>query len=261
MLAHVPTSSGCVRPARSARSGRVTCNAIAQPVAQPAPQAGRRQMLLGAAALLASSAAVVPQSLAATAAAVGGYLPAISDELVQFVVPKGKTPALRAGTVDPDSPYRFALPKNFFEQKVANIQSGNYCQPRCDEPWTEVIFEGPTGGRVELIVSPLQKLTPRRKVKVEDLGTPEQVLERVGNYITGSYLDEDALIAAASKQLDGQTYYFYELNAPYSKIGARSYTSLTVKGDLAYLFIATASEKNWSKMEPMLKTVVESFRA
>ncbi|PNW82467.1 hypothetical protein CHLRE_06g280150v5 [Chlamydomonas reinhardtii] len=194
---------------------------------------------------------------------VGSYLPpaGISD-FVLFVPTQAKTPALRAGTVDSANPYKFALPPQMVEQKVANIASGNYCQPRCDEPWTEVIFEGTTGGRVELIVAPLQKLTPRKNIKVEDLGTPEQLLQRVGNYITGTYLDEDALVSGTSKTLDdGLTYYYYELNAPYAKVGGHSFTACTVKGDLAYLFITSANEKQWGKLEGSLKQTVESFRA
>lgn len=96
--------------------------------------------------------------------------------------------ALRAGTVDRDNPYRFALPSNWRENQVtlrrnqispfeshqlqrinswrgcmaqqlnpiarrlqvANIQSGNYCQPRCAEPWTEVIFSDPAEGKVQV---------------------------------------------------------------------------------------------------------------
>lgn len=34
--------------------------------------------------------------------------------------------------------------------QVANIQSGNYCQPRCAEPWTEVIFTDPAEGKVQV---------------------------------------------------------------------------------------------------------------
>ncbi|EFJ53320.1 hypothetical protein VOLCADRAFT_102920 [Volvox carteri f. nagariensis] len=222
-----------------------------------------RRQLLHIAALVGSSFLVASGTAAAAANnEVGSYLPAYgTDGFVLFVPSTSKTPALRAGTVDNTSPYRFALPPNFVEQKVANIQSGNYCQPRCDEPWTEVVFEGTQGGRVELIVSPLQKLTPRKNVKVEDLGTPDQLLERVGNYITGTYLDEDALVATGSRTQDGLTYYFYELNAPYAKTGAHSYTACTVKGDLAFLFVASASEKQWGKLESRLRQVVESFRA
>lgn len=60
---------------------------------------------------------------------VGTYLPAAGiDDFVLFVPDAKKTPAIRAGTVNPNAPYKFALPPNFREGKVANIQSGNYCQ-------------------------------------------------------------------------------------------------------------------------------------
>lgn len=45
-----------------------------------------------------------------------------------FVPDARKTPALRAGTVDPNDPYQFAMPPTWREGKVANIQSGSYCQ-------------------------------------------------------------------------------------------------------------------------------------
>ncbi|KAG2447718.1 hypothetical protein HYH02_007178 [Chlamydomonas schloesseri] len=249
----------------SANAGRVVA-ASAQPRSAE-PVVARRQALLGAAALLAGTALTGQPGLALAASGgannVGSYLPpaGVSD-FVLFVPTKAKTPALRAGTVDAANPYKFALPPQMVEQKVANIASGNYCQPRCDEPWTEVIFEGTTGGRVELIVAPLQKLTPRKNITVEDLGTPEFLLQRVGNYITGTYLDEDDLVSATSKKLDdGLTYYYYELNAPYAKVGGHSYTACTVKGDLAFLFITSANDKQWAKLEGSLKQTVDTFRA
>lgn len=58
--------------------------------------------------------------------------------------------ALRAGTVDRENPYRFSLPSSWRENQVANIQSGNYCQPRCAEPWTEVIFTNLSEGKVQV---------------------------------------------------------------------------------------------------------------
>lgn len=44
-------------------------------------------------------------------------------------------------------------------QQIANIQSGNFCMPRCDEPWTEVQFGSPTEGNIKLLVAPLFRLT------------------------------------------------------------------------------------------------------
>lgn len=48
-------------------------------------------------------------------------------------------------------------------------------QPRCDEPWTEVIFASDVEGRLELIVSPLKKLTPKKDVAVS---SPARSLSR-----------------------------------------------------------------------------------
>lgn len=67
--------------------------------------------------------------------------------------------AIRAGAIDIKEPYRFALPPTWHEGKVANIQSGNFCMPRCDEPWTEVVFEAPSEGKVTVSHQAVIKLS------------------------------------------------------------------------------------------------------
>eukprot|EP00878_Enallax_costatus_P002980 GHUV01003176.1.p1 GENE.GHUV01003176.1~~GHUV01003176.1.p1 ORF type:complete len:275 (+),score=73.11 GHUV01003176.1:193-1017(+) len=232
-------------------------------------ETSRRQALVD----LASLAAGVAAWGAAPAAAVAGqqpqapevatYLPPAGiDDLVQFVPDAKKTPALRAGTVDPSSPYRFALPPKFREGKVANILSGNYCQPRCDEPWTEVIFESAADGKIVVIVSPLVKLTRQKNASIADIGTPEGLLNSLGSYITGTYLDEEDIISATAKiQEDGRTYYYYECNASYGLVGPHTYSACTTKGDLALLFIASANDKQWAHSKKQLVEAAESFRA
>lgn len=191
------------------------------------------------------------------------YLPPAGvDDLVLFVPDPKKTPALRAGTVNPDSPYRFALPPKFREGKVANILSGNYCQPRCDEPWTEVVFESPTDGRIAVIVSPLVKLTRQKDARIEDIGSPEGILNSLGSYITGTYIEEEDVVSTSSKQQeDGRTYYYFELNAPYGTLGPHSFSACTTKGDVALLFIASASEKQWANSKDSLMKAAQTFRA
>lgn len=56
-----------------------------------------------------------------------------------------------------------------------------------------------------------------------------QVLERIGNFITGTYLDEEEVISATSKVVDGRTYYYYEINASYGKVGPHTLTAVTTK--------------------------------
>lgn len=56
--------------------------------------------------------------------------------------------------------------------------SGNYCQPRCDEPWTEVLFESSSDGKIFVIVSPLVKLTRVKGAAIDEVGSPEGILNR-----------------------------------------------------------------------------------
>jgi hypothetical protein len=58
-------------------------------------------------------------------------------------------------------------------------------QPRCAEPWTEVIFESEATGRLQVIVSPLVRLTNRAEAAIQDIGPPEGLLTSLGPFITG----------------------------------------------------------------------------
>lgn len=46
--------------------------------------------------------------------------------------------------------------------------AGNFCQPNCAEPWTEVVFSNGTT-KISLMAVPLKKLSNARNVKLEDL--------------------------------------------------------------------------------------------
>lgn len=51
--------------------------------------------------------------------------------------------------------------------------------------------QDPAEGRVQVLVSPLQRLTNQAQAPIEDVGTPEGILGSLGSYITGTYLDEE----------------------------------------------------------------------
>jgi hypothetical protein len=88
-------------------------------------------------------------------------------------------------------------------------------------------------------------------------------VERIGPFITGNYLDsvEDVTAMAIETFSDGRTYYTYELNAPYGKTGSRQLAAFAVKGELAYLWVCAASDKQWSKSESTLRHMLQSFTA
>ena len=373
-------------------------------------------------------------------------------------------------------------PESWSESQLLNILTGNFCMPRCEEPWYEALFESPKEGKaqvggcvacqcqdgghvqgtgnassvvdaahwywggflqtshasrvvinvgmcccawgamevwrrgkrvplarpfpnypprlaLQLVVTELQKLGAKPNATLAQLGTPEQVrpmpqrsfhtlrcshfvagpaamgtnvayrgsmnncahglpvsskplcplplprtclacthplsacmqvVARIGNFITGTYLDEEDVQSAAIKKLaDGRDYYLYEVggradgccgcfgggmcwgaNWPRraavdvgrvavasasdpirvvgtccqcelveqsdpechtahmvrccgctTAAGGHNLAAFTTKGDLAYLFVLTADEKQWAANEGKLRTMLETFSA
>ncbi|KAL4858769.1 PsbP domain-containing protein 6 [Chlorella vulgaris] len=256
MQALTTTASPCAASQPQQRvSRRGICSAQARPSSQAQRQdadtmaASRRGALLSLVSVAGASvlSGAAPQlALAASPVPVGTYLPA-AEGMPGFCLysPDGKkTPAIRAGVIKPEPAYyQLALPSSWAELPLLNPLTGNFCMPRCEEPWYEFKFEDPKEGTVQLIVAENQKLGAKPGATLAQFGTPEAVVNRVGNFITGTYLDEEDVLSAESKQLaDGRTYYVYE-------------------NGLAYLLTVSASEKQWGSSQDKLRTMVESFQA
>lgn len=102
-------------------------------------------------------------------------------------------------------PYEFILPPTWKQTRVANILSGNYCQPKCAEPWVEVKFEDDRQGKVQVVASPLIRLTNRPNATIEDIGSPEKLIASLGPFVTGNTFDSDELVDTNVEKIDGQT--------------------------------------------------------
>lgn len=197
--------------------------------------------------------------------AVETYLP--KDEsnpgFVRYEPDAKKTPAIRAGVIKGEpSFYSVSLPNTWAEGQLSNVLTGNFCMPRCDEPWVEFLFLDDKEGRCQLVVAPLFRLVSKANAQLSDVGPPETVVELVGNFITGNYLDsEDVLSATTGKLSDGREAYFYEINAFYAQNGNHCLAAFTVKDNAAYLFVASANDKQWASSEGKLRTMVDSFKA
>jgi hypothetical protein len=191
-------------------------------------------------ALLALAGATAAASLAQVGAAqakgpatrtAGAFCPPSDSEgYVRYTPDARATPSIRAGVIQPEF-YSFDLPPTWSEGTILNILSGNFCMPRCDEPWYETVWESTEDGRAKLVVSPLYRLISKGGATLKDLGPPEQVVERIGPFITGNYLDsvEDVVAMDTVTLGDGRTYYTYELAAPYAKDGARLLAAFGIK--------------------------------
>ena len=113
--------------------------------------------------------------------------------------------AIIAGNVQP---YQFVLPPTWKQTRVANILSGNYCQPKCAEPWVEVKFEDENQGKVQVVASPLIRLTNKPNASIEDIGSPEKLIASLGPFVTGNTYDSDELLETSVEKLGDQTVQF-----------------------------------------------------
>lgn len=176
--------------------------------------------------------------------------------------------------------------------------SGNYCQPKCAEPWVEVKFEDDKQGKIQVVASPLIRLTNKPNATIEDIGSPEKVIASLGPFVTGNTFDPDELIEATVEKLGDQTvcpnfschfhvvaqyddkdwieidrrgdaflitfsdmqYYKYTLETPYALTGSHNLAKATAKGNTVVLFVASASDKQWPTSEKTLRAMLDSFQ-
>ncbi|KAK7269482.1 hypothetical protein RIF29_22211 [Crotalaria pallida] len=108
---------------------------------------------------------------------------------------------------------------------------GNYCQPKCAEPWVEVKFEDEKQGKVQVVASPLIRLTNKPNATIEDIGSPEKVIASLGPFVTGNTYDPDELLETSVEKLGDQTYYKYVLETPYALTGSHNLAKATAKGN------------------------------
>lgn len=190
---------------------------------------------------------------------VGSYLPPSQSDpsFVFFKASPRDTPALRAGNVQP---YQFILPPTWKQTRVANILSGNYCQPKCAEPWVEVKFEDDKQGKIQVVASPLIRLTNKPNATIEDIGSPEKVIASLGPFVTGNTYDPEELLESSVEKLGDQTYYKYTLETPYALTGTHNLAKATAKGSTVVLFVASANDKQWQASEKVLRTMLDSFQ-
>lgn len=109
-------------------------------------------------------------------------------------------------------PYQFILPPTWKQLRIANILSGNYCQPKCAEPWVEVKFEDEKQGKVQVVASPLIRLTNKPNSSIEEIGSPEKLIASLGPFVTGNSYDPDELLESSVEKLGDQTVQLFLLH-------------------------------------------------
>ncbi|KAL5704415.1 PsbP domain-containing protein 6 [Ranunculus cassubicifolius] len=192
-------------------------------------------------------------------AAVATFLPDFSNDVALCLI----SAICKIGAPVPScnvQPYEFILLPTWKQLRIANILSGNYCQPKCAEPWIEVKFEDVNQGRVQVVASPLIRLTNKPNATIEDIGSPENLITSLGSFVTGNTLVPDEVLETSIEKHGDQTYYTYVLETPLALTGAHNLAKATAKGNTAILFVASASDKQWQTSQKTLKAIVDSFQ-
>lgn len=215
------------------------------------------RLALGGSALLLQPSGSEAQKKGAD---VESYLPEPGDKpgWVRFEPGENKTPALRSGAV---RPYKFDLPKDagWKEQQVPNVLTGNYCQPKCDEPTTEVKFASEKEGALQVQIAPLFKVTSEPNPDIKEIGQPMDLVDSFGQYFTGSTIEKEDVIDARKVDKKGQTYYVYEIASPLAISGSHNYGAITFSGPVAVLCTVAASDSQWERAQDDLRKIVDSF--
>ncbi|GAB5365894.1 hypothetical protein AAMO2058_001097500 [Amorphochlora amoebiformis] len=198
---------------------------------------------------------------------VGQYLPSSPvPNRFRFTPAKDSTPSIRGRVLRPQS-YTLDLPGDWKAVTVGVIQTGDFCQPKCDEPWTEVKFEGKGTGKAKVMMVPSFRLTTTEQPKLEDIGDPEEVIQKIGPFVTGDYYDgEDMPTVTTVSKSNGQTYYTYVIESPGAVNGPHNIAVVSVvPGPTdrdryhAIMVVASANNAEWDKGSAEILSVAKSF--
>lgn len=97
---------------------------------------------------------------------------------------------------------------------------GNYCQPKCAEPTTEVKFASEPEATLQAQIAPLFKVTSEPNPDMKEIGQPMGLVDSFGQYFTGSTIEREDVLDARRVDKKGQTYYVYEIASPLAISGS-----------------------------------------
>ncbi|KAJ7514473.1 hypothetical protein O6H91_23G045300 [Diphasiastrum complanatum] len=143
-------------------------------------------------------------------------------------------------------PYSFKVPEDWEEIPVSIADLGG----------TEIDlrFTSSQEGNLSVVVAPVLRFSDGLddNAKIEDIGTPEKVIDAFGPEVTGQNV-EDKVKDMEVKEYNGRLYYQYELE-PHTLI------SVTAAGNRLYIMSVSANGRQWKKHASDLKFIQDSFR-
>lgn len=75
----------------------------------------------------------------------------------------------------------------------------------------EVKFEDEKQGKVQVVASPLIRLTNKPNSSIEEIGSLEKLIASLGPFVTGNTYDPDELLEMSVEKRGDQTVQFFSL--------------------------------------------------
>jgi photosystem II oxygen-evolving enhancer protein 2 len=148
--------------------------------------------------------------------------------------------------IDSTDGYQFLYPNGWLPAKVSG-ESG------ADVVFHDIIQQSEN---VSVVINPVTG-----SKTLEDLGSPGEVGYKLGkNAIAPPGSGREAeLVNAESRQLGGKTYYQLEYAVKVNGQERHNLASVVVNRGKLYTFNASTTEDRWTRMQDVLKQVIESF--
>lgn len=90
----------------------------------------------------------------------------------------------------------------------------------------EVKFEDDKQGKVQVVASPVVRLTNKPNATIEEIGTPERLIASLGPFVTGNTYDPDELLEASVQKNGNQTVINLKLGNDVAHIQSQPFDSL-----------------------------------
>lgn len=143
--------------------------------------------------------------------------------------------------------YSFKLPP-LWEETPVSIADGRSAE-------LDARFASSEGPSLFILVAPVlrfKEIGNNADVRIDFLGTPEQIISGFAPEIFGTPLNEGDVLATEVVKKDGVPYYQWEVK-PHNLVTA------TAVGNRLFLMVITANSRQWRKAESQLRVIQQSF--
>lgn len=113
------------------------------------------------------------------------------------------------------------------------------------------------------VIQPLESvslsISPTARASLAEAGTPEEVARSLISKSAGPGTKTAFVAASERKDANGTPFYVFEFTSSARNVTRHSLTTLAVTNGKVFTLTTGCGQPRWAKMEPLLRTVVDSF--